>query len=104
MSNAFVNRMKEGLPLNQGHHPEGCTRDDIACAEMMEIIRWENEGGRIGLTARVGLGAQARPDDTCELDAGLERYGETIAYIREQFAREEITNDDFYPGARYRMD
>ena len=84
MSNALVNRMREGLPRNQGHHPEGCTRDGIACAEMLEIIRWENEGGRIGPAALVGLGAQAQPDDTCELGAGLERYGETIAYISDE--------------------
>jgi hypothetical protein len=60
--------MSEGLPRNQGHHPEGCTRDDIACAEMMEIIRWENEGGRIWMSPQ----PSRSQDDIRERDAGTD--------------------------------
>ncbi len=62
MSNALVNRTREGLPLfssnrerlgnyrspsqNKERHPESCLVDGIACEELTEILRWENEGGR----------------------------------------------------------
>jgi hypothetical protein len=69
MSNGLMNRTREGFSLFSSgrerlRHPEGCLGDAIACEEMMEIIRWENEGGRLG---------------SAKLDAGWGGCGETIA-------------------------
>jgi hypothetical protein len=38
----------ESPSQNQEHHAKGRVGDDIPRPEMMEITRWENEGGRIG--------------------------------------------------------
>ena len=64
---------------------KGLVGDGIACEEMMEIIRWENEGGRIE-PANSTLG------------------GANVAKRLLLTYMEETTNDNFYPGARYRMD
>ena len=87
MSNPLVNWMSEGSPLfssgrerltkdqhlsqNQGHHAKGRMGDDIARAEMMEITRWENEGGRIVVAGAahqpIGTARKSRQDAWCSL-------------------------------------
>ena len=85
MSNGLVNQTREGLPLfssnrerlgnnripsrNQGRRPESCLVNDIACEELTQILRWENEGG------------PARPPEMAktenEQSAELKKYGIT---------------------------
>ena len=62
MSNGFANRTKETLPL----FSSGI--DAIACEEMMEIIRWENEGGRIWMSPQLSRSQ----DDIRRRDAGTD--------------------------------
>ena len=62
MSNGIANRTKEGLPL----FSSGI--DAIACEEMMEIIRWENEGGRIWVSPQLSRSQ----DHIRERDAGTD--------------------------------
>lgn len=58
---------------DQGHHAKGRVGDDITRAEMMEITRWENEGGRIVVAGAahqpIGTARKSRQEGWCSLSA-----------------------------------
>ncbi|HEY3453898.1 MAG TPA: hypothetical protein VGK64_04795 [Bryobacteraceae bacterium] len=83
MSNRFANQTKEGLPLFSSG------RDAIACQEMMEILRWENEGGRIWMSPQLSRSQH----DIRERDAGTD--------VAKQSLLTYMTNENNSQGGSY---
>jgi len=84
MSNGFANRTKETLPLFSSG------RDAIACEEMMEIIRWENEGGRIWMSPQLSR----NQDDIRGRDAGTD--------MAKRLLPTYMTNENNSQGGSYK--